>query len=74
MSILTTIDFFRSDAVTSVIKEVMAKEIIMVLKLYRNCIKITQNFVDKRVLPMYNKSVCESTHRRRLVFSTQHIA
>ena len=74
MSILTTIDFFRSDAVTSVIKEVMAEEIIMVLKLYRNCIKITQNFVDKRVLPMYNKSVCESTHRRRLVFSTQHIA
>ena len=39
-------------------------------KLWRNPTK----FVDKRVLPMYNKSVCESTHRRRLVFSTQHIA
>lgn len=36
--------------------------------------EILQNFVDKTVLPMYNKSVCESTHRRRLVFSTQHIA
>ncbi len=44
-------------------------------KLYENpCMKILQNFVDKTVLPMYNKSVCESTHRRRLVFSTQHIA
>lgn len=39
-----------------------------------NCIKIPQNFVDKSIYPMYNKSVCESTHRRRLVFSTQHIA
>ena len=39
-------------------------------KLYENL----KNFIDKRVLPMYNKSVCESTHRRRLVFSTQHIA
>ena len=34
-------------------------------KLYENP---GQNFVDKTVLPMYNKSVCESTHRRRLVF------
>lgn len=40
----------------------------------KDCIKIIQNFVDKRVRHMYNKSVCESTHRRRLVFSTQHIA
>lgn len=36
--------------------------------------KMQQNYVDKSIRHMYNKSVCESTHRRRLVFSTQHIA
>ena len=44
-------------------------------KLYKKpCMKILQNLVDKRAHHMYNKSVCESTHRRELVFSTQHIA